>query len=121
MSKINPGIFDQIIAADAPLMLDPDMGLGEWIVYTPAAGNSGGGTIAAVVNRASALNIDGAMASSFPSITITVAVQDVLRVNLNGDTVTLPARIGEAPQVLTVTGIISQDAGAWHLQLAGAK
>ena len=105
-----------------------DCGFEEEIVYTPSGGVAK--TIKAQVYRMGALQTSQGSRSGRATQDVknrlydieieisTDATEGIASVKTHEDTVTLKARIGDtSTRVLTVQGIVHNDAGAWRLGL----
>ena len=100
-----------------------DAGFEETITYTPDGGVAS--SITAVVDRGGAKDVEIRVRGFSRSnarrydMEIWISTSDVATVKVNADKVTLLARIGDTvPKTYVVKGIVDNDAGCWHLELA---
>lgn len=109
------GLLDDIMAADAEFLVDPDE-FGESVTYTPKVGSAV--TRNAVVDRMGLQEVEGtgALAETFDVLIPNDATNGVASVDTGGDTITFPPRVGETAVARQVVAVIDNDNGMWRLR-----
>lgn len=105
--------IDTLIQSDTASFLAH---FGESVQYRKKADPTHPVTITAVIDRDPPRNReqDSKRSLSLP-IEVDVRVSDIATVEVNGDAIKLPVRLGGTAEWLPVTSVLKQDSGFWHL------
>lgn len=113
------GLIDEVLKADAPMFVDPDIAFGESITYTRRS-NGTDYTFNALVIRHSPE--DRSRNDSLPYMDIYL-VNDATwtkgpgSLDSGGDTITVAYRVGGSSEAQGYTVPLDQDQGMWHIEI----